>query len=98
MLFRSIVSHPNCEAVVQQAWSNIVTMGSLMYHLFEKIKHCRSALVGWSKTTFGQSNNNLQERHRILEELTRENIAKHLEEIIRVKDEINTILYHDELH
>ena len=33
-----------------------------------------------------------------MEELTREHTAAHLEEIIRVKDEINTILNHDELH
>ena len=92
------MTHPNYEAVVQQAWSNIVTTSSLMYHLFEKIKPCRSALVGWSKTTFSQSKNNLQEKHRILEELTREHTIAHLEEIKRVKDEINTILYHDELH
>ena len=69
-----------------------------MYRLFEKIKNCRSALVGWSKITFGQSRNTLQEKLRILEELTRENTIAHWEEIRRVKDEINTILYHDELH
>ena len=54
--------------------------------------------MGWSKTTFSQSKNNLQEKQRILEELTRENTAKHLEEIIRVKDEINTMSYHAEIH
>ena len=54
--------------------------------------------MGWSKITFGQSRNTLQEKLRILEELTRENIVAHWEEIRRVKDEINTILYHDELH
>ena len=92
------MTHPNCEVVIQQAWNHTVNMGNPMYRLFEKIKNCRSALVRWSKITFSQSKNNLQEKHRILEELTREHTIAHLEEIKRVKDEINTILYHDELH
>ena len=92
------VTHPDCEVVIQQAWNHTVNTGSPMYRLFEKIKNCRSAPVRWSKITFGQWKNNLQEKHRILEELTREHTIAHLEEIRRVKDEINTILYHDELH
>ena len=92
------VTHLDCEVVIQQAWNHTVNAGSPMYRFFEKIKNCRSALVRWSKITFGQSKNNLQEKHRILEELTRGHIAAHLEEIRRVKDEVNTILYHDELH
>ncbi|KAK9984458.1 hypothetical protein SO802_033983 [Lithocarpus litseifolius] len=90
--------HPDCEFVIQQAWNHTVNTGSPMYRLFEKIKNCRNALVRWSKATFGQSKNNLQEKHRILEELIKEHTVAHLEEIRRVKDEINTILYHDELH
>ncbi|KAL0001717.1 hypothetical protein SO802_015498 [Lithocarpus litseifolius] len=57
-----------------------------------------SALVGWSWATFGRSKNKIQEKYRILEELTRGNTTRHLEEIRRVKEEINTILYHDEIH
>ena len=69
-----------------------------MYCLFEKIKQCRSALVGWSRVTFGQSKSKIQEKQRLLEELTRDNTVGHLEEIRRVKEEINTILYHEEIH
>ena len=73
------MTHPDCEAVIQQVWSNIVTIGSPMYCLFEKIKQCRSALVGWSRVTFGQSKSKIQEKQRILEELTRDNPRGHLE-------------------
>ena len=56
-----------------------MTIGSPMYCLFEKIKQCRSALVGWSRVTFGQSKSKIQEKQRILEELTRDNPRGHLE-------------------
>ena len=75
-----------------------MTIGSPMYCLFEKIKQCRSALVGWSRVTFGQSKSKIQEKQGILEELNRDNPREHLEEIRRVKEEINTILYHEEIH
>ena len=75
-----------------------MTTGSPMYCLFEKIKQCTSALVGWSQVTFGQSKSKIQEKQRILEELTRDNLGGHLEEIRRAKEEINTILYHEEIH
>jgi len=55
--------HLDCEVVIQQAWNHTMNVGSPMYHLFEKIKTCRGALVRWSKITFGQSKNNLQEKH-----------------------------------
>ena len=70
-----------------------MTTGSPMYCLIEKIKQCRSALVGWSRVTFGQSKSKIQEMQGILEELTKDNTVGHLEEIRRVKEEINTILY-----
>ena len=91
------MTHPDCEAIIQQVWSNTVTTGSPMYCLFEKIKQSRSALVGWSRVTFGQSKSKIQEMQGILEELTRDNSREHLKEIRRV-EEINTILYHEEIH
>ena len=39
-------AHLECEMVVRAAWTNVVSMGSPMYNLFEKIKSCRVALVG----------------------------------------------------
>ena len=54
--------------------------------------------MGWSRVTFGQSKSKIQEKQRILEELTKDNTVGHLEEIRRVKEEINTILYHEEIH
>ena len=54
--------------------------------------------MGWSRVTFGQSKSKIQEKQGILEELTRDNPREHLEEIRRVKEEINTILYHEEIN
>ena len=31
------------------AWNTVAPMGSPMYHLFDKIKNCRMALVAWSR-------------------------------------------------
>jgi len=59
------VTYDDCEAVIQQVWTNTVTTGSPMYCLFEKIKQCRSALVGWSRVTFGQSKSKIQEKQRL---------------------------------
>lgn len=69
-----------------------------MYVLFEKIKHCRRVLVEWSRRVFGYSKNIVREKHQLLQELARNNGAENLHEIRRVKEEINSMLYNEELH
>lgn len=69
-----------------------------MYHLFDKIKKCRGALVAWSRT-LGNSKDKLEQKqkHKELEALSSMNMAEHLESIQRVRDEINSLLFQDEL-
>ena len=31
-------THPNCEATIQHAWTNVIPTGSPMFILFEKVK------------------------------------------------------------
>ena len=71
-------------------------MGSPMYHLFDKIKHCRMALVGWSRT-LGNSKKKIEEKHKEPEALSSMNMAETLELIQKVRDEINSLLFQDEL-
>ena len=68
-----------------------------MYVLFEKIKHCQRALVDWSKSKFGHSKNKIREKHQLLQELASHNRTENLHEIRRVKEEINSMLYNEEL-
>ena len=92
-------AHLECETVIRVAWTNAVSMGSLIYNLFIKKKRsCQVALVGWSKSTFRNSKAILEEKHRVLEELMGLNNVENDEAIKRVKEEINTKLYNDELH
>lgn len=91
-------THPNCEAIIQHAWTTVIPTGSPMFILFEKIKQCRMALVDWSKVTFGASSHQLKAKHQVLHDLYTSNVADNCHAIRSVKDEINTILYQDELH
>ena len=70
--------------------------GSPMYHLFDRIKKCRGALVAWS-ITHGNSKDKLEQMHKELEALSSMNMAKNLESIQRVRDEIYYLLFQDEL-
>ena len=92
------VTHAQCEEIVQQAWTSMQATGSPMYVLFEKIKHYRRVLVDWSRSAFGYSKNILREKHQLLQELSINNGAENLYEIRRVKEEINSMLYNEELH
>ena len=87
------VLHPDCEAVVHEAWNVEVPHGSLMFKLFEKIKRCRLALVEWSRTTFGGGKDKLKVRQLELEALVNQNQADHLPRIKELKAKINTILH-----
>ena len=68
-----------------------------MFRLFEKIKHCRMALIGWSQSTFGDTKAKLEEKQKELEDLTKQNTGDKMESINMVKSEINRLLYHEEL-
>ena len=54
--------------------------------------------MGWSRSAFGNSRVILEEKHRELEELMGLNNVEYAEAIKKVKDDINTRLYNDELH
>ena len=49
-------------------------------------------LVGWSKT-LGNSKMKIEEKYQALEALTSMNRAENLEEIQKVRDEINSLLF-----
>ena len=87
--------HPDCENIIREAWNDVAPTGSLMYQLFEKIKRCCVALVGWSKT-LGNSRMKIEEKYQALEVLISMNRAENLEEIQKVRDENNSLLFQDE--
>ena len=47
-------THPNCEAITQNAWRQVTPAASPMFVLCEKIKVCREELFKWSSETFGR--------------------------------------------
>lgn len=64
-----------------------------MFCLFEKIKFCRMALVGWAPTTFGNAKTKLQDKHNALDDLVSSNNPSNLAAIKKLKGEINELLY-----
>ena len=64
---------PGYEEVIRASWESNIGGRSPMYHLFEKIKKCRQALVTWSSTTFGNFKTQIQEKQMALEELALQN-------------------------
>lgn len=87
------VTHPDCERVISEAWGRPIRNESPMFRLFEKIKQCQHALVDWSRSNFGNFKAKLHEKRITLEELSRENMADHIQRIRTLKVEINTILH-----
>ena len=91
------VRQPGCEQVIRASWESDIGGGSPMYHLFEKIKKCRQALVTWSSTTFGNFKTQIQEKQMALEELALQNDPKNQPLIRTIKNNINALLHQDEI-
>ena len=68
-----------------------------MFCLFQRIRNIRVALIKWEKRAFGNTKVILQQKQRLLEELTCRNDPTLLERIRETKAEINNILHHEEL-
>ena len=90
-------THPTCEDTIRDSWAGRVVEGSPTFQLFKTIKHCRQTLVSWSRGTFGATKTKIQEKQKLLLELTNQNKAELSDEIQRVKAEINAMLYHEEV-
>ena len=90
-------SHPECRMVVEEGWRQRVEGGSPMFCFFQRIRNTRLALIKWEKRAFGNTKVILQQKQRLLEELTCRNDPTLLERIRETKAEINNILHHEEL-
>ena len=67
-----------------------------MFQLFEKIKKCQMALVAWGRN-LGNTKTKIEEKHKQLEALTSMNTVDNIELIQNVRDEIQSLLFQDEL-
>ena len=90
-------SHLDCEPVIQVAWNQVHPRGNPMFRLFEKIKHYRMALIGWSRYAFRDTKAKLEEKQKESEDLTKQKTGDKIESINMVKSEINRLLYQEEL-
>ena len=72
-------------------------MGSLMFHPFEKIKHCWLDLINWSRAPFGNTRTRLDQKQHELAELINGGYATNLDRIIDLKKDINELLHHEEV-
>ena len=68
-----------------------------MNKLFEKIKQCQLAFVAWSKHVFGNTRTRLNAKQQELEELMEQGYRQNLHNINELKNEINTLLHHEEV-
>ena len=91
--------HPECEAIIQDVWSCEEAIGSPMFILCEKIKHCREALYRWYKDVSGEFQNKIKVHTTSLTTLISSNIAgQNNSAIASLKAEINKLLLSEELH
>ena len=90
-------SHPECRQVIEGAWRQRVEGGNPMFCLFQRIRNTRLALIKWEKRAFGNTKVSLQQKQRLLEELTCRNDPALLERIREMKAEINNMLHQEEL-
>ena len=68
-----------------------------MFCLFQRIRNTQLALIKWEKRAFGNTKASLQQKQRLLEELTCRNDSALLERIRETKAEINHMLHLEEL-
>lgn len=71
-------------------------MRSPMFRLFSKIRACWMSLVGWSRR-LGNSKSKIEERQKELETLIGMNDIANINHKQRLKDEINALVFQDEL-
>ena len=90
-------SHPECRQVIEGAWQQRVEGGSPMFCLFQRIRNTRLALIKWENRAFGDTKVALQQRQRLLEELTSRNDLALMDRIRETKTEINNLLHQEEL-
>lgn len=68
-----------------------------MFRTFKKIKFCQRQLVAWSRDVFGNTKHRLEAKQRALEELAGKGYGDNLEEINKVKGEINELFHQEEV-
>ena len=68
-----------------------------MFKLFEKIKHCHHNLVAWSRRTFGNTKSRIEEKQNELKELINLGYATNLEQIHKVRDDVNDLMHQEEV-
>ena len=83
--------------MIEEAWRQRVEGGSPMFCLFQRIRNTRLALIKWEKRAFGDTKVALQQRQRLLEELTSRNDPALMDRIRETKTEINNLLHQEEL-
>ncbi|GMY36548.1 hypothetical protein FCV25MIE_31790 [Fagus crenata] len=90
---------PACEEVIWTTWQQTVTGGSPIFELSQKITRCRLALCDWSRGEFGVHDQQLHHKLETIEALTVDNnMGQHNQQIRAVKDEVNLLLFQDEIY
>ena len=91
------MTHPDCENIIRESWSQAHPRGSPIYCLFEKIKKCPLDLIAWSRRTFGNTRTMLDAKQGELADLIRGGFGQNMERINGVKEEIREILHYEEV-
>lgn len=68
-----------------------------MFRSFKKIKFCQGQLVARSRDIYGNTKHRLEAKQSALNELAGRGYGDNLEEINKVRGEINEILHQDEV-
>jgi hypothetical protein len=58
-----------CKGVIEHAWHDAVFEGSPMFQVVEKLKSCRTCLIGWSRDRFGSLATKIKEKRVHLQRL-----------------------------
>lgn len=86
-----------CKKVIEEVWnrgSNLHTPSGFT----TRLKQCSNALINWSKVVFGHILKKIEEKRKILNELTvQDNGGQNGAEINRLRKEINELLNGEEV-
>ena len=82
----------NCEDVINEAWNgNLVSRSPA--GIVEGLKCCEATLTSWSSEMYGNIPKKIQEKKKLLTELTyRDKDGQHGKEINMLRKEINELL------
>ena len=90
-------SLPECENIIMEDWETQV-IGTLMFRLCAKIKHCKQLLAGWSRSIVRATPDLIRTKQNQLQDLELEESNLYESDIDQTKKELTELFEQEELY